>query len=95
MHMRLFLCLLGVVLVAGCQPVEDDSDCPTGSESCECTSGGACDMGLSCMSGMCVNPNGVPAGGTVTPGGTTSDNCTIDIAGLTPSTITLYQVCVI
>jgi len=30
-------------------------DCPVGSESCPCTAGGACDPGLTCLSGFCVD----------------------------------------
>lgn len=34
-------------------------DCPVGSESCECTAGGACDPGLTCASQVCVNLGGL------------------------------------
>ncbi|KIG18098.1 hypothetical protein DB30_01985 [Enhygromyxa salina] len=29
--------------------------CEVGAESCECTGGGVCDPGLTCLSGLCVN----------------------------------------
>jgi hypothetical protein len=31
------------------------SSCDLGSEGCECTTGGACNPGLTCLSGLCVN----------------------------------------
>ncbi len=30
-------------------------ECPVGAEGCECTGGGGCDVGLQCLSGLCVN----------------------------------------
>lgn len=36
--------------IQGCQ-----DQCTVGAEGCECTGGGACDPGLTCFSGICVN----------------------------------------
>ena len=43
--------LVGFVL-QGCNPPDD---CVIGSEGCDCTAGGACDPGLTCLSMTCVN----------------------------------------
>ncbi len=32
--------------------------CPTGTESCSCTTGGVCDPGLECLSNLCVSTGG-------------------------------------
>lgn len=40
-------------------------DCPTGSEGCACTDGGACDPGLECRSDLCVESS--TGGPTTTP----------------------------
>ncbi|NVB38155.1 hypothetical protein G6O69_09950 [Pseudenhygromyxa sp. WMMC2535] len=31
----------------------ETADCPIGAQGCVCTGGGACDMGLSCVAGVC------------------------------------------
>ena len=51
----------------GCECNQGDGSCTVGAETCECTQGGACDPGLECLSGLCVDPNG---GGTTSPEGT-------------------------
>lgn len=38
--------------VVGCE--DDEDSCSVGSERCECTKGGSCDTGLTCLSGKCV-----------------------------------------
>lgn len=54
---RLALILSGSIaaltglLVEGCKAEE----CPIGGEACACTGGGGCDLGLICLSGVCVN----------------------------------------
>jgi hypothetical protein len=45
--------LTACALLLACQG-DDDDDCPVGSEGCACTSGGACDEGLVCLSNLCV-----------------------------------------
>ncbi len=37
-------------------PIDSNSfpDCPTGSETCDCTEGNGCDSGLECRSGVCI-----------------------------------------
>lgn len=54
--------ILGGILViaaavAGCdsQPNGSSTPCPIGSVGCPCTSGNACDPGLSCRSNLCVD----------------------------------------
>ena len=42
--------LLGAFFACG----NDDDSCPVGSERCPCTTGGACNAGLECRSGLCV-----------------------------------------
>lgn len=42
---------LAGVFVEGCKAEE----CPIGGETCACTGGGGCDLGLICLSGVCVN----------------------------------------
>ena len=60
---------LGTVVLAmwlpllGCSS-DTDKECTVGSEACQCTAGGACDPGLNCASGVCVNLNKKPAGAT-------------------------------
>ena len=46
----------------------DGGDCQVGSESCDCTSGGACDPGLTCVSEVCVDLSNI--GGSGGSGGT-------------------------
>ena len=78
--------LLGIVaalvlltaIAAGCAAggdTEGYEECPVGSERCKCTTGGACDSGLECLSGICVNPNGSGGmGGSGGSGGNGSGN---------------------
>jgi hypothetical protein len=62
---------------------EGETGCTIGSERCECTRGGACDPGLECLSGICVDPDGGGNGGGGTggtgtgtgQGGTGNDDC--------------------
>lgn len=62
---------LAFALVKGCaasgDKPEDDGGCTIGSERCACTQGGACDPGLECLSGICVDPT-PGTGGTGTGG---------------------------
>lgn len=58
------MCAAGCLgLLAGCFSTSDSNDdaadeaetgCPVGAETCPCTSGGVCDEGLQCLSGICV-----------------------------------------
>lgn len=41
---------LAGLLLEGCK-----QECQIGAEACECTGGGGCDIGLICLSGVCVN----------------------------------------
>lgn len=52
---RELVLVLGIgIAVSACNKEED---CPLGTEGCQCTTGGACDPGLKCLSGHCVNPS--------------------------------------
>jgi hypothetical protein len=64
---------------------ETGTECPTGSELCPCTDGGACDAGLECRSGICVeggplttstNPSSGPdsTSSSGPPGGSSEDD---------------------
>lgn len=69
--------ILGLVLsLFGCSG--ETKDCALGSASCECTGGGACDEGLSCLSGICVNDDldgpGGSGGASGGSGGVSGDN---------------------
>lgn len=67
--MRVFvkgLFVLSCLFVGGCvsdSPVGDGGAdtgvdaCAVGNEGCPCTSGGACNPNLECLSNLCVNPN--------------------------------------
>lgn len=46
----------------------DGGACIVGTEGCPCTSGGGCDPGLECRSGLCVDPGGA-TGGSGSDGG--------------------------
>ncbi|HZO16826.1 MAG TPA: hypothetical protein VFB62_26295, partial [Polyangiaceae bacterium] len=70
------LWLAGTLWLVDCAasniPEDDGTSCPVGSERCPCTNGGACDSGLECLSGLCVDPtpgNGGAGGATSTGGG--------------------------
>lgn len=58
---RVLLFLAVLTSATGCN---GGSNCETGSEGCVCTSGGACDPGLQCLSQRCVDPLWVPDGGS-------------------------------
>ncbi|MFV8750406.1 hypothetical protein ACNOYE_07630 [Nannocystaceae bacterium ST9] len=45
------IAMLAGLSVEGCK----GEDCPVGAEACACTGGGGCDLGLVCLSGVCVN----------------------------------------
>ncbi len=47
---------------AGGSADDKPEECAVGSEGCRCTTGGACDPGLSCLSNICVDPNGGSGG---------------------------------
>lgn len=80
---------LSVVLSGGCAAgdAEETGDCSVGSERCQCTRGGACDPGLECLSGICVDPNATPStggGGTTgngSGGGATNGSVTVGAGG--------------
>jgi hypothetical protein len=63
-----FAFLIGLGL-EGCK-----EECVIGSEGCDCTAGGACDPGLTCLSMTCVNagPNPNEVGNDETTGNTTN-----------------------
>lgn len=71
------LLFLVVVASLGCSRRDETMPCAVGAERCACTPGGSCDPGLTCLSGLCVNPSpgvdagsaDVPAGGPPTGGG--------------------------
>ncbi|MCA9691133.1 MAG: hypothetical protein R3A51_02335 [Nannocystaceae bacterium] len=63
---------LGVFLACG----DSDETCQLGAEGCDCTDGGGCDPGLSCLSGKCVDPGGTTAGPST--GDSDSDGSTSD-----------------
>jgi hypothetical protein len=77
--MRWWLAAVGAGMVCavaaafgGCSAGGDtdgDPTCTIGSERCQCTKGGACDPGLTCLSGVCVDPDGGGNGGTGQGGG--------------------------
>ncbi|MEZ4225332.1 MAG: hypothetical protein R3B13_30555 [Polyangiaceae bacterium] len=60
---------ISVVILSACASEQNNGSgaCAVGTESCECTAGGACDPGLSCLSNICVNTGG---GGSSGAGGT-------------------------
>jgi hypothetical protein len=65
-------CLIGLALAASCAAGNEetsDKNCPVGSEKCPCTTGGSCDPGLDCFSGICVDPNASGGGGASSSGG--------------------------
>ncbi|RLB62932.1 MAG: hypothetical protein DRI90_07985 [Deltaproteobacteria bacterium] len=64
--------LFGLALAVSCAAGNDETaekDCPVGSETCPCTTGGSCDPGLDCFSGICVDPNASGGGGASSSGG--------------------------
>lgn len=79
---RLLVQLLGPLLLAtgavigfagGCFDPDANDSCVTASEGCSCTSGGSCDPGLVCLSGLCVSPDGTTGDGDGDGDGTTGD----------------------
>lgn len=63
--------LLGVgwLVTSGCATggeVDDPGGCPVGAEGCACTEGGACDLGLACLSDFCVDFGGAGGAGGAT-----------------------------
>lgn len=55
MGLLLVVVLSGAALIPACS---SGSSCAVGSERCSCTSGGACDPGLTCASSLCVRLTG-------------------------------------
>jgi hypothetical protein len=55
--------------------------CAVGGEGCACTQGGACDTGLECREGMCVDPD-APVG-TGTSGASQGETDDVDTSGAT------------
>lgn len=76
-----------VCIAYGCAAggdTDEDTQCPVGSEGCKCTTGGACDPGLQCLSSICVDPNnptGSGGGGTGGGTGTGGQDCVPDGEG--------------
>lgn len=64
MRKSIVVCLLAVAALLSACPTNGSTviSCAVGSESCACTPGGACDDGLSCYSGLCVNTDGDVSG---------------------------------
>jgi len=56
--------------------------CVTGAESCACYGNGTCDVGLQCLSHLCVSPTGT-GGSAVGTAGTTGNGGTTGSAGTT------------
>lgn len=61
---------LALVLVPACSS-SNTNTCAIGKEGCPCTTGGACDPGLLCLSAHCVSLEGGLSGATGTATGTT------------------------
>lgn len=67
--MKLAVIVSIVIVLGGCSK---EDDCAIGSERCACTTGGACNPGLACMSNTCVNTTVGPSpdgGGPSAPSG--------------------------
>ena len=76
---------LALGLAGACFDPNTYDNCPTGFEGCSCTSGGACDAGLMCLSDVCVaadtggdgngdgDGDGEPTGDGDGDGGSTGD----------------------
>jgi hypothetical protein len=65
------LSALGAFYAVACgksQNRDDDDDCRTGSERCDCHPDGTCDGSLECRSGLCVEPDDSGGGGRQTGG---------------------------
>ena len=76
---KLALCLAGLsALFLGSSLEGCKEACTIGSEGCECTGGGACDPGLTCLSMICVNagPNTDDFGNDTTGNDTNDTNTT-------------------
>jgi hypothetical protein len=62
--MRWFIVALAALMgtwlgaVVGCAEGSSETDCPIGTEGCECKESGACADGLSCLSNVCVDTGG-------------------------------------
>lgn len=57
------------IFVGAFQGCGGGSSCRIGAESCDCTAGGGCDVGLTCLSKRCVRaPSGHGTGGSVGAG---------------------------
>ena len=65
--LRVLITVVGLALVSCGSPRDaedapafgsDGGDCTVGSETCECTPGGGCDPGLTCLSNVCVDAGG-------------------------------------
>lgn len=46
--------IVGVFAAQACGDTASGDDCTIGARGCECTVGGACDPGLSCIDGLCI-----------------------------------------
>ena len=61
--------------------------CPVGSVTCPCTSGGACDNGLVCLSNLCVDPgSGSTDAPTQASGGATASSGSVSDSESAPTT---------
>ena len=68
--------LLGLACGDNTAGTADTGTCPVGSVTCPCTSGGACDSGLVCLSNLCVDP-----GSDTTQGSSPTTTATTTTAG--------------
>jgi hypothetical protein len=68
-----FACAAALLLVTDCGTSDSTKKCAVGTEGCACTSGGACDPGLVCLSGLCVDREGGNAAAGADPGTAGSD----------------------
>lgn len=63
---RALAALVALALVAAC---DSKQECSVGEEQCACTSGGACNPGLTCMGGVCQGSGSTGAAAGDTAGG--------------------------
>ncbi len=78
------IAMLAGLLVEGCK----GDECQIGAEACECTGGGGCDLGLVCLSGVCVNAGPEELGDEVEVGDGDGDPTTTDTSTSTTTTTT-------
>lgn len=86
-----FAASVAVGLVAGMPGCGSDS-CKVASEGCDCTSGGACDPGLQCLSKKCVRTGG-GAGGSGGASSSGSDGAAAGGSGGAVASVDWAKVC--